>query len=134
MPACASCGSTKLGDDACLDCGAGLEAEDRIAAWLEVSHESPAPTTAVPSPACTACGYEGEMIVDAERGGTTCPACLVVIPARRTEAASKVARVVECPECGRSIGLAKEDEGKTVVCPGCSCFLGTFGAGAARRG
>jgi hypothetical protein len=74
------------------------------------------------------------MIVDAQKGSTTCPACSVVIPPRRVAAASRVVRVVECPECGQGIGLAKEDEGKTVICPGCSCFLGTFGPGRARRG
>jgi hypothetical protein len=133
MTACPSCGSTNLGDASCLDCAAPLDAEARIAAWLDAPRDAPPPVPRLPSPTCTACGYEGEMVVD-DRGGTTCPACLVVVPARRTEATVKVMRVVECPGCGRSIGVAKEDERKTVICPGCSYFLGTIDVAPSRRG
>jgi DNA-directed RNA polymerase subunit RPC12/RpoP len=138
MIACASCGSTNLGEDACLDCGAALDAEARIAAWLDGPASSRAEPVPGPGPVagCSACGYEGEMLVDAALGSTTttCPACGVVIPARRTDAPARVTRVVACPECGREIGLSREDAGKTVICPGCSSFLGTLDVGPARRG
>lgn len=134
MLLCPFCGSTKPGAGApgCPDCGTRLDAEDQIASWLDAPPEAPGRRPVSPVPVCTACGYEGDMIVEGDRGGTTCPACFVVIQPRRTEAATRVVRVIECPECGRSIGLAREDAARTVICPGCSCFLGTFGVGAAR--
>jgi hypothetical protein len=36
-----------------------------------------------------------------------------------------VTQFIKCPECGHEIGVTAEDRGKTVVCPGCSYFLGT---------
>jgi transcription initiation factor IIE alpha subunit len=67
---------------------------------------------------CTACGYSGDMA--RERRGLCCPACGVV---SRFE--SRVTRTLECPGCGRTVGVTAEDEGRTVLCPACSCFLGT---------
>ena len=130
MPTCPSCGSTCLGegDAVCLVCGTRVDSEAQIASWLDAPDTTPGRQPDGPESVCTACGYAGDMIVGP---GTTCPACLVVIPPRRTES-TRVVRVVECPECGQGIGLTREDAGKTVVCPGCSCFLGTFAVGGTR--
>ncbi|HEY2302732.1 MAG TPA: hypothetical protein VGH66_12620 [Acidimicrobiales bacterium] len=134
MPTCPLCGSTRLGDGdpACPDCGARLDEEALIASWLDAPAAAGKPQEASAEPSCTACGYAGELVIDAATGATSCPACLVVIPSRRDEGTVKVARVIKCPECGQDIGLAKGDEGKTVICPGCSCFLGTFDVRRAR--
>lgn len=67
---------------------------------------------------CTACGYSGDM--DPDGRALRCPACGVV---GRFE--SKFLLIVDCPHCQRALGLSIEDSGKTVLCPGCSCFLGT---------
>ncbi len=130
MDTCPSCGSSKLEDGACLQCGARPDPEAQIAEWLGEATGTSDSGPVEPGAVCTACGYSGEMIGDA--GATRCPVCQVVIPARRTDDTIKVIRVVECSECGQSIGLGEEDEGKTVICPRCSCFLGTFAVRAAR--
>jgi hypothetical protein len=54
----------------------------------------------------------------------------MIVDDRRPEAASRTIGVMHCPECGRKILVTREDEGKTVICPGCSYFLGTFKRGA----
>jgi anaerobic ribonucleoside-triphosphate reductase len=126
MPTCPSCGSTNLIDSeaACPDCGAGADLESRIASWIEPAGEAPAPVSGAPEAVCNACGYSGEMLP--EPRGTTCPACGVTVEAGRSEPMARVSGMIECTECGRKISVTKEDEGKTVICPGCSCFLGTF--------
>ena len=67
---------------------------------------------------CTACGYWGEMQPDGRV--FLCPACGVV-----SHFESKILRTIECPRCARKIGVTIGDGGKTMLCPGCSCFLGT---------
>jgi uncharacterized membrane protein YvbJ len=130
MPICPSCGSTNLGDSeaACPDCGVATDLESRIASWIEPAGEVPARVSDTPEAVCGACGYSGEMTP--EPLGTTCPACGVSVESRRSEAATRVSGMIDCPECGRKISVTKEDEGKTVICPGCSCFLGTFKGGS----
>jgi uncharacterized paraquat-inducible protein A len=109
MASCPTCGS------ASVPCGC------EIASWIEpIPASEPASGT---NSACTACGYSGEMVAD--DWGTRCPACGIVLPARRTAWKPRVTRLVNCPECGLEVGVTAEDEGKTVVCPGCSYFLGT---------
>jgi hypothetical protein len=119
MAICRTCGHEATEDHICDRPGE----EARIASWLDTpaADERGAPS---PEVGCTACGFAGDLIDDS--GVMTCPACLVVIPSRRVEAVVKVARVIVCSECGCEIGLAEGDEGKSVICPSCSCFLGTF--------
>jgi hypothetical protein len=126
MFTCPSCGSTRVSDPdaSCPDCGARTDPEERIASWLEGPAGIERPGAVAAEPVCTACGYAGDMIVDADRGVVTCPACLVAIPPRRDAKASKVVRVLECPGCGQGIGLSEADARKTVICPSCSYFLG----------
>ena len=130
MTNCPSCGSTNLNDrdDTCLDCGTTADPETRIASWIGPASVPPGPSAETPEAACTACGYSGEMIGDCR--GTACPACGVVLPGRRSDVTTRVTRLIGCPECGRQIGITVEDEGKTVICPGCSYFLGTPSARA----
>jgi hypothetical protein len=131
MPTCPSCGSTNLidGEATCPDCGSGADLESRIASWIEPAGEAPARVSDAPEAICAACGYSGEMVP--EPSGATCPACGVTVELRQSEATTRVSGMIECSECGRKISVAEEDEGKTVICPGCSCFLGTF-KGAAK--
>jgi hypothetical protein len=129
MSVCPSCGSARTGEgDACPDCGTRTDPEARIASWLEAPSGTGRQQAAVAESFCTACGYAGDMIVDAAGGVVTCPACLVAIPPRRDERTSKVVRVVECPGCGHGIAVSEADAGKTVICPSCSYFLGALPA------
>jgi hypothetical protein len=138
--ACPSCGSPIGGVDEgrrCPECGASLDPDDQIASWVALPDRRPDLDPVSPEPNCMACGYSGEMTLDAASGSKTCPACLATTAASPTVAASNVVRVIDCPECGQKIGLTKDDIGKTVVCSGCKSFLGTFPEGdikAKRRG
>jgi uncharacterized paraquat-inducible protein A len=118
MPTCPTCGSTGL---PCPVCGA--DSDSQIASWIEAVPTPDEMPTERRATACTACGYSGEMFRDGR--GTRCPACDVVVPGRRADVTLRVTRTIDCPECGRIIGVTAEDEGKTVICPGCSYFLGT---------
>ncbi len=122
MTACPTCGSTEI--------PCPCETESRIASWIEEA--SAGATASELASACTACGYAGEMT---DNGwGLSCPACGVFPPARRADVMLRVTQLVDCPECGRQIGITAEDEGKTVVCPGCSYFLGTPKPKSGRHG
>src|SRR5271168_4987192 len=98
MPVCPTCGSPNV---PCPDCDA------RIISWIE----GPSDPTAATSPdrTCTSCGYSGEMTVDG--GVTSCPACGVVQLVRRSDVTLRVTQLVDCPECGRQIGITAEDAG-----------------------
>ncbi len=125
MSICPSCGSAFIAEgDVCPACGARTDPEARIASWLRTPCGTGRPEPVAVDPVCTACGYAGEMIVDADRGVVTCPACLVAIPPRRDAGSPKVIDVVQCPGCGQGIGLSEADSGKTIICPSCSYFLG----------
>jgi predicted RNA-binding Zn-ribbon protein involved in translation (DUF1610 family) len=123
MIPCPTCGSQEV--------PCPCETESRIAAWIDEA-AGPSLAPAASDQVCTACGYEGEMPEDGQ--GTSCPACGVVLPGRRSDMTLRVIQRVDCPECGRQIGVTAEDAGKTVVCPGCSYFLGTPKARAGRGG
>jgi hypothetical protein len=69
---------------------------------------------------CAACGFEGLMQYDSDRGDTICPACLTVTCARPERAK----QVVNCPNCCEPIALHERDRGKTIVCKACNYFLG----------
>jgi uncharacterized paraquat-inducible protein A len=109
MPICPTCGSTTC------------SCEALIASWIEAAPAGPSSSGS--ETACSACGYSGEMTDD--DWGTQCPACGVFLRGGRADVTLRVTQLVDCPECGRQIGVTAEDQGKTVVCPGCSYFLGT---------
>jgi hypothetical protein len=119
-PTCLSCGSTVV---PCPICVRGADFDSQIATWIEEARLAvEAPASSLES-ACTHCGYTGTLTRDGR--GAHCPACGVVVPVRGANATLRIIRTVSCPECGRCIGVTAEYEGKTVICPGCSYFLGT---------
>lgn len=93
--------------------------EDAVIAWLAHSPHEPA-TESADVDTCFACGFEGSMPHDSERGVTICPACWAV--RRDVPEASQL--VVDCPQCGQPIDVYERDRGKTTVCPHCKYFLG----------
>jgi hypothetical protein len=119
MTACPTCGSTRLD---CLDCGGGFDQDAQIAAWLVAISAPPGDSGTSHDFACTACGYSGDPTI--ESSGTRCPACGILL-VRPSDVRQRVARRIECPGCGRMIGVTDQDVGKTVICPGCKYFLGT---------
>ena len=120
MHPCPICGSIGV---PCPACGIESDEDAQIASWIDGPLTDPVRSMDGPESVCTACGYSGDM--NGDDRSTSCPACGVVIPTRRSDLTLKVTQLVDCPECGLQIGVTAEDEGKTVVCPGCSYFLGT---------
>jgi predicted RNA-binding Zn-ribbon protein involved in translation (DUF1610 family) len=120
MRPCPTCGSTGV---PCPECDTESDQDARIASWIDGPLTDSVPSKVGPESVCTACGYSGDM--NGDDRSTSCPACGVVLPTRRSDVTLRVTRLVDCPECGRQIGVTAEDEGKAVVCPGCSYFLGT---------
>jgi len=46
------------------------------------------------------------------------------LAAARVEDGPVVARVINCPNCGRPIEVQDVEAGKSVICTSCNCFLG----------
>lgn len=89
--------------------------DDDITTWLRSAPPAGGAAEAVET--CGSCGYEGPMLKDEVMAYPCCPAC----NADQRPGNEVRHRAHRCPECRSPVEALP---GRTVICPGCGCFLG----------